>query len=102
MPPATASRVIEGVFGSQSVSAGTNYYVSQSLAMLTVRLPNNEVWLGGLNGREYEILGTNTLTATDWPVLDRVTLTTSPQLWTDPFPWSATNGARFYRARLVP
>jgi hypothetical protein len=47
-------------------------------------------------------MATDDLTASNWPVLTRLTLTNSPQSWTDPNAAATTNGQRFYRSTLVP
>jgi hypothetical protein len=58
-------------------------------------------WVHGITNREYDILATNSVTVSNWPIVTRVTLTNSPQLWTDPN-GEPSNGERFYRSRLVP
>lgn len=80
--------------------AGTNYFTSQPVAKVSLSTDARTLWVHGLKNRQYDILATNNLTATNWPARTRITLTNSPQPWTDPT--SATNGSRFYRTSLVP
>ncbi len=94
-----------GVFMAMSVPSGpfsgNGYYLSQPVARVS-QTAKGALLVQGVQGRDYDILGTNVLTASSWPVLARIRLTNSPQPWVDDPSIGATNGARFYRTRLVP
>jgi hypothetical protein len=94
--------VLDVAFGTSLVMAvaGTNYYTAPIASLAPTATPG-AVWLHGITAREYDILATNSVTTSNWPVVTRLTLTNSPQLWTDPN-GPPSNGARFYRSRLVP
>ncbi len=79
-----------------------DYFISAPLVHLTPTASASTFWVHGITNRDYDILATNEVMASDWPVVNRFTLTNSPQSWTDPNPPGATGSRRFYRARLVP
>lgn len=80
--------------------AGWKYYVSQPIAGLRHGPVPGTLWLDGLPNRQYDIVGTNQITSSNWPVLGRVTITNSSQLWTDTN--ALSHSRRFYRTQLVP
>lgn len=75
------------------------YFVSQPVAELSSTAAGS-LWVRGVNNREYDIRATNVVTSSNWPVVSRITLTNSPQWWTDPNPPAIDQ--RFYRSSLVP
>jgi hypothetical protein len=94
--------VFDMTFGNGVFMAvgGTNYYTSKPLAALSSATSPGTLWLHGMKNHDYEILATNNPAASNWPVLTRITLTNSPQIWTDTN--AVMNGQRFYRSSLVP
>lgn len=56
--------------------------------------------IGGAVGSQCQIWATTSLQPPQWVLIDTVTLSSPIQQWQDPQP--ATQGARFYRAALVP
>ena len=76
------------------------YFISQPVAELGSTPSAGSIWVHGVRSREYEIRATNVVTSNNWPVVSRITLTNSPQWWTDTNP--PANDQRFYRSNLVP
>lgn len=64
----------------------------------TIHSPAPQLKMSGVQGWNYRIdYATNLQPANNWQALATVTLTNSPQIWTD---FTATNSQRFYRLAL--